>query len=377
MGKPLNHRNGSAPISILVSGIGLGFYTPGLSMRHRLRQNNFSADVVVFESLLNEEKKKKIPAVMQSFQRNFKMALAGQKLTRDIRPHLNHARVLNLLDAWASENRRHFIVTSGFFIPVLELYANEYAIKPLRVDLCHFDASDSVSFKLYPTVFEGFRHIRFYDLEHGRINCQFRLSDEAPLPFENREDRYFIHGGGWGLGSYAQKIPLLEKRGLKLDIALNASMGPIDSHRHNRYFAMPSDWYPWTSEPRGEPGLPPWGEVGADGRINYQAIGQVHGAYQLVRENRAIISKPGAATLIESLSAATPLILLESFGDYEEKNARLWEHLGLGIAFDTWVADGCSIDILESMHTRLMRIKEATPDYIDQYWLQIASHETL
>ncbi|MFD2876800.1 hypothetical protein ACFTAO_13765 [Paenibacillus rhizoplanae] len=69
-------------------------------------------------------------------------------MIRDITPNLDPQLVTRLLGKWAEENRRVFMVFSGFWMPVLEEYAKSYR-KDVHVELIHMDAVISPSWKLY------------------------------------------------------------------------------------------------------------------------------------------------------------------------------------------------------------------------------------
>ena len=89
--------------------------------------------------------------------------------------------------------------------------------------------------------------------------------------------------------------------------------------------------------------------------------------YGLVRHNQAIISKPGGATLVDSLSAATPLILLEPYGEYEQKNGELWESMGFAISYQKWADTGYSTEVLEDLHVNLLTARARTINYVEAY----------
>jgi UDP-N-acetylglucosamine:LPS N-acetylglucosamine transferase len=83
----------------------------------------------------------------------------------------------------------------------------------------------------------------------------------------------------------------------------------------------------------------------------------------VIRRSKAIVSKPGGGTLIDSLSSATPVILLEPYGNAEEKNGELWRHLGFGVPFATWQASGYDEATLARLHASLLRAHRQGTDY--------------
>jgi UDP-N-acetylglucosamine:LPS N-acetylglucosamine transferase len=74
----------------------------------------------------------------------------------------------------------------------------------------------------------------------------------------------------------------------------------------------------------------------------------------LMRNCAAIISKPGGATLNDSLSYGIPFVMLEPFGDHELQNSNYWEACGFGIQFAEWKAMDYSGQHLEEIYRRLL-----------------------
>jgi UDP-N-acetylglucosamine:LPS N-acetylglucosamine transferase len=68
----------------------------------------------------------------------------------------------------------------------------------------------------------------------------------------------------------------------------------------------------------------------------------------------AVVSKPGGGTLLDSLAAATPVVLLPPWGEPEAKNGALWEELGFGIDVERWRKTGFDHHVLEDLHHRLL-----------------------
>lgn len=100
----------------------------------------------------------------------------------------------------------------------------------------------------------------------------------------------------------------------------------------------------------------------------YQVGPDYHSMLDQACRVQAIVSKPGGGSLTDSFATATPLIMLEPFGVHEKHNADLWERLGLGMRYDTWIQtyDG-SAQILEDMHRRIVELRSRTPRYIESY----------
>lgn len=356
-------------ITILCSGIGLGLYIPGLILNYQFQTKGLPTDVVVFESLILSEKRKKIPETKVAFQQSFAVALMGQRLARDITPSLDKSLVSDLLATWRKERRKRFIVFSGFWLPILEQYLSENNFQNPLIHLCHIGASVNVSWKLHKIDHPCCCHIWFSNWEEKSISYYIQVSKDKPVPFYERTDRFVIHGGGWGIGTFKDKIPQLEEMGLKLDVIVNEKRDSENRKEGNRYFMINPRWNPWEKDEEGYHQFPPFGEVRDNKKIKFRNNRCFPEVYHLIRQNQAIISKSGGATLIDSLSSATPIVLLEPYGEYEKKNALLWEYLGFGIPYQKWIDSSCSLEILERLHTNLLKARLQTRNYVEEFIL--------
>jgi hypothetical protein len=172
------------------------------------------------------------------------------------------------------------------------------------------------------------------------LHHEIPVTDGAPVPFAAREKRLIVHGGGWGLGSYAETLPALARAGYALDIVVHDPrerrvFGPRD-----RCWTFDPNWEPWHRDEAGRHIFPAVGAVGADGSVSYSRNEEFHGFHRVIREAVGIVSKPGGCTLIDSLAAATPVVLLEAYGYAEQANGLVWERHGFGVHFQDWAAGG-------------------------------------
>jgi hypothetical protein len=131
---------------------------------------------------------------------------------------------------------------------------------------------------------------------------------------------------------------------------------PSDSH-----YGVDPAWRPWHRR-GGRHIFPPFGPVGGP----YDS-GERHALFELIQRSKAIVSKPGGGTLIDSLSSATPVVLLEPYGYAEERNGALWEHLGFGVSYSKWRDSGWDESILHQLHLNILRRQRNGPDYPGAY----------
>lgn len=166
------------------------------------------------------------------------------------------------------------------------------------------------------------------------------------------------------MGTYQEKIHELEENNLKLDIAAYSEDEIEDGKNKHRYFMMDPSWRAWEGNNFI---FPPFSEVKPNVPKRFESKEEYHSSFDVLRNAKAVISKPGGGTLIDSLAAATPIILLEPFGHHEKVNADLWEHLGLGIRYEAWKEFGFKLDILKVMHDNLVKQRNNAVNYVDDY----------
>ncbi|MDO5304688.1 MAG: UDP-glucuronosyltransferase [bacterium] len=352
-------------VTILCSGVALGVYIPAMHLNYALKRAGIETEVIVLENLIYEEKKNKINANKKAFHENFKVALLGQRMAGDIRPSLDQAILDKMYTKWEAEGRERFVVFSGFWIPILQDYEARIAPGKIDVELCHMDVAISASWKKYMYDSPCYHHRWFFSIDKHQLGYEFPVDYNMPLSFEERENRYMIHGGGWGMGTYQSKIPELEAAQIPLDIVAYAENEINLSHTNNRYFMTDPNWSPWLKNQEGEHEFPPFAQIVKDVKstkfINHKNRTEV---LDVIGTCKAIISKPGGATLVDSLASATPMIMLDPFGGYEKKNAELWIELGFGIDYDTWRESNYDETIIKKLHENLMAIRGTQEKYI-------------
>ena len=144
---------------ILCAGPGLGFYVPGVVLSRQLSRQGHVAGVDVFEGLFIKEKSDNIPRAKERFHQNFSFARMAQGLAKDPSPFLDADKLRVLFFGWDRDGITKFVLLSGFWIPVMELYVSERPDKAITVLLCHLDAANSTSWDLFPLTPAGFKHL--------------------------------------------------------------------------------------------------------------------------------------------------------------------------------------------------------------------------
>ncbi|MDP4095712.1 UDP-glucuronosyltransferase [Paenibacillus sp. P96] len=353
-------------VTILCSGFGLGFYTPGLLIESGLHRLGISTAVHVFENVLPESARTKVDENRKAYHDNFKIALMSQKIPQDISESLDSEALEQLLSVWCEDDRRHFICLSGHWMYVLEEYRLRRNGAPLHIELLYMDSTLSPSWKnlarYRPQFAAGCGQLTLFDRSAGRINGYIDVPVPV-VPYSKREQRLFVHGGGWGMGTYRDKLDELEGAGYALDLILYNDDAPDVQSGSRRYYRMDPQWRTWQTGADGRHMFPPFAEVKPDEETIYRNQGEYHLVYGRQCRMKGIVSKPGGGTLTDSFASATPLIMLEPFGAHEQDNADLWEELGFGIRYERWISEyGGSTDIFEPMHKAMLEMKERTPD---------------
>ncbi len=352
----------SQTITILGSGVALGVYVPALLVHQQLKKH-LPADLVILEALYSDEKQALIQRRKQAFHKSFAAALMGQRMARDVRAELDPTRVQALFDSWAAQDRTEFLVFSGFWMSLLDEYRRFRAPKTIHGMTCRLDASVSTSWRTYKNAHPN--NLDWWIFSRSKIEVGFQVEVDGvyPLAFEARNHALVVHGGGWGMGTYRDAIPELRKQGLSLEVVAYQAEEARGSGQDTSYYLLDPSWVPWRKGPAGCHEFPRLGQVHTDGSITYECPTDHHRLLDIIARSKAIVSKPGGASLLDSFASATPLIMLDAFGSYETHNAELWEHLGFGIAYTRWKELGFSTAVLETMHRKIVAYAKTCPDF--------------
>ena len=347
---------------ILTSGIGLGLYIPSLIMAGNLQKKGYSTEVHVFEDYITVENKSKIERSRMLFQKKFEAGILSQKILTDKQDITEQKKTAVLIDSWLKKRRKKFLVFSGSWVYLLNLYRREIIKEPLDARLLYLDYSMPLSWRSLsaycPGYRQNYREIFLYDRTEGSVNFRITADSIAPVPFAARDNRCLIHGGGWNLGTYRTRTEELLKKNIPLNIILSHQEEYVNYPGNNRRFISDPAWSPFNQCEHTFPGI---GEVLPSGKIYYQQKKRYHPLFDLICTSKAVISKGGGGTLVDSLSAATPAIFLEPYGPHEKENSQFWQQLQCGISYEEWKKANYSPAPLERMHENLLELRAKTP----------------
>ncbi len=356
-------------VSILCSGMGLGVYIPSLLLDCRLSGRGIKTEVFVVESYFAQEKLDKLKESKKAFHNSFQVAVIGHKMAKgDILSNLDKNRIGELLKYWEDNKRRDFIMMSGHWYGILESYMERVGIKNLNIDAVRMDSDVAPSWRQFKNDKYYFNEVWLFDNNLKALPCRIPVNNAGLIPYKDRPDRFLVHGGGWGMGTYRGKIKELNEKGLFLDIvAYEKNEMEDDTSPANKYYLMDPDWSPWIKNRDGKHEFPPMYEVDQTGNLKALHAEGYQSIFDVCMKCKGIISKPGGGTLLDSLAAATPVIFIEPIAKHEQTNAALWEELGFGISYEKWVESGYSLDVLEEIHNKLIDKRSQLPDYTEEF----------
>jgi hypothetical protein len=350
-------------VTLLGSGNSLGAYVPAVQLSRRLASKGIGSDICVLENVFKDHVKAKVPTYRKAFHNDFSLAKKSVDFAHDITGSFDPLKVESLLKQWETEGRSAFIATTGFWLPVLHQYRERRGAAELKVDLLHLDAGTSVSYVVYrDLIFPSYRNIRFFDTSCAGMSMTLAISDQPAIPMARREQRYTVHGGGWGIGTYKRVCREMLAGGLQLN-ALAYFANDIEISENVRYYMNDPAWSPWLQDGLGGHGFPPLARIAPGCPVVYTRRDDYPPLFEIIRNSVAIVSKPGGYSLFESLASATPFVFLEPFARHEADNARYWIERGLGIWYDDWQTMGYDLEPLNRIHENLLQAKANTIEY--------------
>ena len=344
---------------ILCASVGLGTYTPAVQLYRYLLAQKCAVSIEVLECLFSPDKLTQIKTARGRFQNDFRFALTARKALGLHSPAdcVNIDKRSVLLNRWKKTGETRFIVFSGFWLPLLREYqqtlCGELTVDCVQMEVV-FSPSWSAHLKAYPF---PIRLIWFYSSSQGAVIQTLLPVSVIPA---RRERGLVLHGGGWQLGDYDQSVPALVGAGYSLLVGCSQDQPCVPSP-NVQYFRVHPSWETWTARPGDYPPL----EVCGEGEFPAPHDASSHWLLQQIMRSRGIVSKPGGATLLDSLAAGTPAIFTSPYGETEALNARLWCSLGLGMTFADWERGNYSEELLAQTQERLLAARAALPSYAE------------
>lgn len=351
-------------IAILTSGMGLGTYIPALVIRKQLTQLGVIQQIYIYETLFSQKAMDNYDSYKKLFHKDFRATIAGHKMPiKSSKNLINYELYDNLINKWKNENITKFLVLSGHWIHILDEYKTEcdISIQCLRLDCGNtpswkaFDASNNNE---YPTTW-------LFDVAHDNLKYKISIDKKEPISFYEREKSFYVHGGGWGMGDFMDKINDIPED-LKLYISLyefeETKQASIDMNRE--YYYLDNTWRPWHTDSNGMHTFPRTYKIKKN-ETDMELCESENISYTITGKVMGVISKPGGGTMIDALSSATPVIFLPPISEHERLNAEFFEENNLGISHEKWKLSHYSTDILYSIHLNLLKHRKKAHEYIE------------
>lgn len=334
---------------LLGSRVALGVYVPAVLLLRRLREEGHQVDFLYLEELY-VGKDDSIEKNKLQFHKNFKLARAGHVLPNRNVSSVDAEKKKTFFNKCIEKDYDSIVVFSGFWLSILKKFVEQCPFYTNRIKAIHMDATYSNSWKYSERSFV--KEEWLFNIETKEIR---NLINHASLiESEDRNDRIVVHGGGWGMGEYASKIQALNDLGYKLDIILYYEDELDEENTLNDYYLLDPKWKP-NKEKIDFPRLMiysqgKWVEYAPDdGALGSPIL-------SLIRKAKAVLSKPGGGTLLDSMISGTPIIFSEELASYEKTNKELWQELGFGIDYYDWMKEGDKDLILERMTDDMQKI---------------------
>ena len=192
------------------------------------------------------------------------------------------------------------------------------------------------------------------DANPARLTCRHSVSGLDLQPHAKREFAFVTHGGGWAMGGFRGVLDLLPGPAailLPRERALAESEALLP--RASLFFDI---------------------DLGSEGAAEFSRLAQItetgyrilppmpyHGALDVIARSRALVSKPGGATVVDSYLAQTPVLFLDPISLYEQGNAEFIVQSGIGMRLSDFLAKGADPALLESCVANLAKLIEGVP----------------
>lgn len=341
---------------VLTSGVALGTHVPGLLVNDAFAAHGLASRVYVLEQLFPEDVRQRIRSAKGRYGRNFRLAKAAHALATDHAELIPSAAVAALFEEWDASGASSVAVFSGFWTPLVREYVR--GRPDVRVDVCHLDAVASPSHRRAEEI-PGSTRSWLLDAQANALNEGILIGgDGVRIPWTSRSIGFLAHGGGWGMGNHAHAASELAEAGESVSLLLTEPQnGPPG--KPAVYHQEPG-WEAWSHA-----GFPRLAAGPGTAAPPFLSRDRWSDSFELTRRARAVVSKPGAGTLVDSLNAATPVLFTEALGEWELANERVWCTLGFGMRLAEWM-DKRDPALLEAMHERLCEASGGIASYPDR-----------
>ena len=346
---------------ILTSAMGLGTYVPALQLRDYLIENGALCGVELYENYFADEMKASYLKNKDAYHKNMKVAIAGHKIAaKRLKSALSEECIDEILQKWNEEGIHKFIIISGSWIEIVKKY-RKIVKKDLEAYIVHMDIGVAPSWKNFEDEDHLFTEIFPFDQDgiHFILENHFQQISKDEQRERGTKLHVFTHGGGWGMGNYQSVVnELVQEENISV---ISAAYNENETNDEGDYCIVDSNWQPWMTDPSGQYQYPKMKTKRKNEEAQNIQNQYSNGLYKIYRDCDAIISKPGGATLMDSLIVGVPIVFLEPIAEHERVNAEVWKSLGLGVSYEDWKNQGFSRELLLELKNNLLDVvKEKT-----------------
>lgn len=351
-------------INILSSIIGYGVYFPALIIYEQLKALNYTVNIYSIERYFDEKATSEFERTKTAFKKDVRLVQIASRIPVKYTKKLSKEKTEVLFQEWSENNTTHFLCFSGLWLETLQTYKKQQP--NCVIDACRVDSAVSSTWESL------LRHenlitndVSFFNAATNKINYVLNIPEIEPLPYSERTNNVTIHGGGWDLGDFVSKTEQFTE-----DYHVNLIVNAIQelSTENISLHANQPNWNPLYDD-----GFPPFGRIDAASKLVTKNYTKHPGILTILSKSKAIVSKPGGMTLMDSLISETPLLFLKTVGKNENSNKKLWETLQLGISLETWQESEQKDELLQEMQSRILAIKTKTPCFLKTYTNLVAN----
>lgn len=195
-----------------------------------------------------------------------------------------------------------------------------------------------------------------YPVQTGPARLACRLSAPGLLvrKYNQREFSFVTHGGGWAMGDFRARLDQLAGPA--------AILLPRDRALAEREALLPRARLFFDIE-TGAEGPGDFARLAEVTETGYRLLPSMahHGSLDIIARSRAIVSKPGGGTLVDSYLAQTPILYLDPISHYEAGNVEFIEQAGIGMRLEAFLAEGAPQARLEACAANLARLVRDVP----------------
>lgn len=342
---------------LLTSAMGLGTYVPALHIRDGLEEKGFSVKLCLYEDYFSDETMSEYKRSKDAYHKDMRVAVAAHKMaSKRLKSALKSETLERILDEWQKDEVRKFVLLSGNWITLVRRYKEERC-QEIEAYIVHMDIGVAPSFKHFQNEDALFSEIYPIDSDgvHALIDNHFE--EKAATEREDNKIRLYVHGGGWGMGNYQS---IADKLMLRDDIdLLLASYGTDEMKEGVTYSLLDAEWEPWKLDDNGRHQYPKMRTNLNNNQMVCIDNSYSNGLYSLYSQCDALISKPGGATLMDSLIVGVPMIFITPIAEHEKVNAEAGVKLGLGISYEDWKESGFDVNILKKLKDNIQEIRRS------------------